>query len=720
MILSTRTKESIKTALAMVIAYGIALSMNWERPYWAGFAVSFTSLYTAGQSLNKATLRMLGTLLAFVVSLIVIALFVQERWWFMVVLSIWIGFCTYMMCASKHSYFWFVAGFVCAVISFDAGPNPVNAFHIATLRVQETGLGILVYSLVCILLWPTSTRSELESSTRDLIVTQRKLYSSYLRTMINHDTDDEIHAIRMQTVQTRNRLNQALIAARTDTYEVKELYGQWLLFQDQSTDLLETLARWHASLKEVENLDLNLLLPNLDALTNDIEPRFALIEGMLAGDAPEWTPQAIDLSFNKDAIHPLTHFHRAAFMVTWIQLQHIEELTRSLFDTVCSLKGFGPSIPESESAKKHTPWSGLLPDIDHIIAAVSAMTGLWLAYLLWIYIEIPGGTGFVGTMGAMTMVVATTPQLRPSSLIPTIVAAITFAGMLYLFIMPQLSSFVGLGLMLFVVTFAICYLFAAPRQGVIRSISLAMLLSTLGVSNQQSYSVLSVPTSILMMTLIFSLLALTAYIPVSRQPEHAFLRLLGRFFHSCDYLMTTMRWDLTYKPTRLDHWKKAFHSREIMTIPDKLVSWRSGIDTKTTSPDQLQALTTHLLALTFRIQELLKAPRTPPTEFLMHEMLPDMRAWLQDIRETFQRMQYGETTASTDAMRDRLTTTLEHLDVRIKETLNKVATNEKISDLDAQRFYCLLGAYRGLSEATIEYAGIAEGINWSRWRETRF
>ena len=35
-ILTPRAKEAIKTALAMTIAYGIALSMDWDRPYWAG------------------------------------------------------------------------------------------------------------------------------------------------------------------------------------------------------------------------------------------------------------------------------------------------------------------------------------------------------------------------------------------------------------------------------------------------------------------------------------------------------------------------------------------------------------------------------------------------------------------------------------------------------------------------------------------------------------
>ncbi len=50
----------------MTIAYGIALSMDWDRPYWAGFAVAMISLATIGQSFNKAALRMIGTLMGMV------------------------------------------------------------------------------------------------------------------------------------------------------------------------------------------------------------------------------------------------------------------------------------------------------------------------------------------------------------------------------------------------------------------------------------------------------------------------------------------------------------------------------------------------------------------------------------------------------------------------------------------------------------------------------
>ena len=39
-VLSYRVKSAIKTALATVLAYGVALSMDWEHAYWAAFAVA--------------------------------------------------------------------------------------------------------------------------------------------------------------------------------------------------------------------------------------------------------------------------------------------------------------------------------------------------------------------------------------------------------------------------------------------------------------------------------------------------------------------------------------------------------------------------------------------------------------------------------------------------------------------------------------------------------
>jgi len=524
----------------------------------------------------------------------------------------------------------------------------------------------------------------------------------------------------MQKIQVFNRFNQALLAARTDSFEVRERYGQWQRYQDESDTLMTTLEHWYESFKEVEKLDLNRLLPNLDALTSDLELRFTLIEGMLAGDAPESTPQAIELKLDKELARALPHFRRAALSATRSRLQHIEELTRSLFETVCDLNGFGP--PVSVTVKKHAPWSGLVPDPDHLAATVRVTAGLWLAYLVWIYIEVPGGTGFVSMTVTFGMALARSPQLRVRSLWAPLMPSVIFAAMLYIFVMPQLSSFTELGLMIFIVTFSIAYLFAAPNLGLFRSMGLAMFVSIISVSNEQSYSFISVTNSVLNNIMVLLLLMLVAYIPFSSQPDRTFMRLLGRFFHSCEFLMTSMHRDSTKTPTRLDGWKKAFHIREISTLPGKLTAWGNAIDTKIhsgTSAEQLQALTTNLQALTYRLQELLETQSYSQADFLVQELQADIHLWQSKTHETLQSLSKDPTSGDTDLFRSILSEGTEQLEARIKETLNKT-TKGQLSTQDGENFYRLLGAYRGMSNALIDYTGSTDDIDWSYWREPRF
>ena len=134
--------------------------MDWEKPHWAGIAVAMISLSTAGQSLNKGALRMLGTLVGGTAALIFIALFFQARWSMIPGLSLYVGICTYMLTGKKYQYAWFVSGFVCLVIGVNAGTTAEQAFQIAVERTQETGMGILVYSLISVFLWPRSKRGQ--------------------------------------------------------------------------------------------------------------------------------------------------------------------------------------------------------------------------------------------------------------------------------------------------------------------------------------------------------------------------------------------------------------------------------------------------------------------------------------------------------------------------------------------------------------------------------
>jgi hypothetical protein len=276
--------------------------------------------------------------------------------------------------------------------------------------------------------------------------------------------------------------------------------------------------------------------------------------------------------------------------------------------------------------------------------------------------------------------------------------------------------------MLFLVAFAICYLFAAPKQPLGRVFGLVMFVVVTAIDNHQSYSFLAMANTALMFPLVFLILLITAFVPFDLRPEWAFLRLLRRFFRSGEYLLSTMRWDPHRSETRLDRWRKTFHRHELESLPRKLGAWARFVDTKVlrgTSPEQVQALVTSLEALAYRMQELLEARANPHAELIIQELLQDIRAWRRRAQEVFQRLSKEPASGNVQRGRATLGEIQRHLEARVEETLNKAAEGQ-LSARERERFYRLLGAFRGLSETLIGYAGNAAAVDWNRWREARF
>jgi uncharacterized membrane protein YccC len=295
-------------------------------------AVAMISLSTAGQSLNKGAMRMLGTLVGLVAALTFLALFSQDRWLFMVTVSLYTGFCTYMLTGKKLVYFWFVSAFVCILVSIQGGADSQNAFYTALTRAQETGLGILVYSLVSVFLWPQSSAIQLNDVSRKLFTAQMQLYRTYCGLMAGESAGEDDRGLRLQEIQLLTQFGQILNGAQTDTYEVWEVRHQWQQFKEQTTVLMEILKRWRESLAGIRELNLAGLLPNLKPVCLEIDQRLAQIERMLNGKDPIQVPGQVQLIVDKELENDLDHFQKAAVAVTKAQIDHLQDISRSLFD----------------------------------------------------------------------------------------------------------------------------------------------------------------------------------------------------------------------------------------------------------------------------------------------------------------------------------------------------------------------------------------------------
>jgi uncharacterized membrane protein YccC len=718
--LTTRTKQAIKIGLSMAIAMGIALWMDWEKPYWAGFAVAMISLDTAGQSLNKAAMRMLGTLVAIVAALTFIAWFGQQRWWFMAVLSLYVGFCAYMMTGKKRPYFWYVSGFVCVVIAVDAS-HSLTAFQIAVERFQETGMGILVYSLVGVLLWPRSSRDALEDAGRRLSAVQGQLYRAYCGLMRGEGRPEDSRPQRVQELSLLKQVEQLLNAAETESYEVWEVRHQWRRFRDQSTALMKTFEHWRASLAEVERLDLETLLPNLDDLWCELDLRFVRIERMLGGQAPDRMPQAVTLAVDKAEMRALTRFQASAVVVTKSRLDRLEALSRSLVDCVRDLRGDGG--PTSKPLREETSRRGLAIDPDRLQGVIPVLATLWISFLILVYIDPPGHASFVMMSTTMAMVIVMSGT-SPTGLALTNILGALIAGILYVFVMPHLAGYGQLGLMIFAVTFGISYLFSEPRQVGTKSAVLAMFVNNISVQNEQTYSFASYANSLTMIILMGALFIATGYIPTSPRPEKMFLQRLRRFFRQAEYLMTRLALDQDEQKKPATRWRMTLYRKDLLEIPDKLAALGRRIDNRLLSrqtPEQVQALATSLQALAYRINELVEVRKSPQAYLLVAAVIDDTRAWRMLAQKQFRLWADYPALAVEPGvnMRDRLAARIAGLEAQIGERL-RVAGEEQLSEEDYENFYRYLGAFRGLSEAAVLYLQKAQGINWAQWEEERF
>ena len=721
--LSTRSKEAIKTGLAMVIVYAIAMQMGWDKPYWAGFTVVTISVLSGGMSLSRGVARTLGTLVGAVAGLAIMGLFPQERWWLMVCLSLYLGFCTYMLTGKHQSYFWFLAAFTCLIIvGVSSPPESQSVFQVAVLRTQETALGALVYTLIAVFLWPRSSVGMFSDASRKLWATQTQLFRTYQELMSGKGTAEDSRPLRLQEIQQLTLVGQLLNAAEIDSYEVWEVRHQWRQFCDQSMSLMETLERWRQSFAEIQSLNLHKLLPNLEAVCSELDRRFEQIGRMLAGKAPTQAAQTITLTVDKDQMRALTHFQQAAVVVTQIQLENLERLSRSLFDCVADIRGYTrrTAVPAVEPARRWT----LAVDPDRFRAVIRVLLTLWLAFLLWVYVNPPGHSAYVMMAGIFALIIANVPQVRPSLLFLTWGGGIAFGGVLYIFVMPHLAGFVELAALIFAAFFVMHYLLGEPRHLVARMFTMASFLIVISIDNQQTYSFSDYANDVVWIMLSLALAVSTAYFPTSPCPEKVFLRLLRRFFRHAEFLISGLAPDGQRLKGITGRWRSVLYQNDLLELPGKLAAYGKQIDYRAfpdNTPEQVQTLVASLYALANQIKDLVEAGDYPQAELVQKRLLDDLRAWHQVIDARLQRRaddptQYIEPSAD---VRKRLTDRLAGLEASIEEIFTR-SDNGELSTADYDSLYRLLGSYRGLSEAAIDYAQLADGINWAPWQEARF
>ncbi|MGF1687843.1 FUSC family protein [Photobacterium japonica] len=555
--ISQRARLPLKVATALCLAIVTALWLGWERPYWAAFAVIvMAATETAGHSLRKGRHRLLGTLFGVVMAIVLAGLFPQQPLLLLLSYTVFAAFCVYHQTHPHHGYVWSISLMVCSLILVMGKLQPDLTFSVAVLRMQETVLGVLSFTLVFSVLWPASSRRVLYPTLTQYFTEQHQLLGRAITTLAEQGTLLSPSALS-ESMKRLTRLDDLLQAADADSYLIHAKRADWQA-------LLTHLNEWAMLCGHLA--DTLPLLPTLEPHTGTYQlsaqflmrsqQRAAWAQALLAhasdpthtyvGESPLNTLAALDSTEQDSTPYPSacdtkTHSlqHHAALMqlarlLAKMDVLHgkiVATLQQALDDTALTPRQRHVSSTSSAShafVQKKTRWN-LNPENAIHALKISVIIGICTA--LWIAVPMPGGPMVLLLGAILGSVILSLPFANARSLLITMVGWSVIMLAQYVFIMPLFFEIWQLAAFYFVNTFAIWYIFAQPQQLLMRLLGAQHLVLMTNGAMQLTprFDIQQALLQLLLIGVSMFVIFLVNHGLFSGQAEHVFIRQLRYF-----------------------------------------------------------------------------------------------------------------------------------------------------------------------------------------------
>jgi uncharacterized membrane protein YccC len=715
--LSTKIKEAMKTALAFALAYGLALKTGWMSPVWVGLTVVVVAMPSAGQSLEKGILRLAGTVPGCIAALVIIGLTPQSRWLALALTCAWMFFTTYMMLSRpSRAYLWNVAGFTALIIMTGAFESPADVFDRAQSRTVATVTGIVIYTLVTSLLWPQSNAGAIRKALGVLLDTQRARFNALRSRATKADESTDLRALHLQEVQQLAALGQALQAEGSESYEVREMRPELERLRGICEDILDCLDRLETSVPTGGAVRASL--PTADRFLDEIDARFGSMSALLSADGESRAPSDVPLTLDREALAQLPPLDRAAVIVARGQLAGLDELTTQAVQCMRDLVAFrtGADRRLAGDAERRLAVPGY--DLDNLRGAALVAATVVAGFLLWVYVNPPGHASWVMLPAILAMMVAGRQQLTATVFIRPTAIALALGIAVYVFVMPRLSTFAELGVVLFAAMFVVNYFF----KGIGVFAGMIGVLMGISVQQQQAYSFAAMANTYIWTLGSFVLVYALSYMIQSPRPEKAVLHLIRRFFRSARFVIAGAADEGGDSRNRITRWRVAWHRQELHRLPSKIEAWSKAIHYRAlpeNTQERIEALVVRMQAVVYRIDELLNAEGTVLAESLAAALADDLRTWRTRLESALVEWEARPDSAAAAALREHLSDWRNELERRL-EAVGAERSEDDIEDDAWRRFYALLGGYRGVSGTLLAYDDQARQIDWASLQEERF
>ncbi|HGY9589032.1 TPA: FUSC family protein [Vibrio harveyi] len=724
--MNEKIKFATKVALSLTLAYLIPFAMGWPQASTAATTVMLiASTGSRRESLAKGTLRVLGTLVGAVIGLLLVGMFAQDRLLYMLSVSVVVSFIFYFRNAyQKDPTLLALTGVM--VLMMSNGGDAEGAFIYGVDRAYMTIFGVVLYTLVGTFLWPTKTEQNLRQLIEQLNQAQQALFNAILqnfeqKTALQQDVvtnaeateNDEapsptIDELLEKVFAAQNALEQRFATVSVECSDVSAYMKEWQLavhFNKQITQELSVAAHSHFSHQQDRSC-----INNFDQATQEIQQLFKISQEMWDNEGAAYRAQELNIEYNQAALTDASHLVKGSALTLGhlLKLMH-QSLSRlaesiSCIDSVTNNVSFKQELPKQKS--KFLWW-----DAENFKTAVKTFTTYWVAGLIWIYFNPPGGYSFV-TFSTIFMSLLSFVPVHPFMLLILFTFGFLFAVPSYVFILPGLELGAELGLFIFIYTFIGFYLFKGPV-----TIFYMIGLFVLGLDNNMTYHFGILMTIMTLFYMVVFMIIFAHYFPFSSRPEHLFLTLKERYFRHVGDLFAS------YHQQSESSFKKLKRSLHLVTLnvsSKKLMVWGSKINHKLfdkTPPEAIGAFSKSCNALSNHVNILIAAEQ----KLLSNRLIKQLRS-----KHTDSILPLMAGALASHQTTDELNSVFEQYSQDYQSFENKL--EEFFSELDLSDyayseiagFYILLNLKRNVFEAINQCKQTYEDIDWVNLRQKRF
>jgi len=533
-------REALKFSLALGLTYTVALWMDWPYPLWAGFSVLTCSLATAGASLERGLLRLIGTMVGCVLGLLLVIFFNDSALALYLAVLVILVTCSLGTLTSRFWFAWLVTAFVSVLIVSSTYLAWENAFEIAVHRTLETALGIVAYMLVSALLWPRYTGPDVERLAANIADLLTELYGLACDELDRGADPRTFQLCRNRLIQTVGKLDETLLAATLDTPTLRARKAEWQSWRSELGELVHAMLLWRESFRHLPRRDPDIPIPQASGSRAIVAEQLSAAARVWGGESPDQAgssrmPGARESSEDGggEASASLGILQRAS-------LDGFEDQLRTMVKSSSRLQTLTPVLLGLKSAKRHTPTPGFasglaMPhlDSDLLIRLARPAVAWTLGYVAWLTLEgLPNGPGMFPFLVALSLFLSVMNRTDPMLFVKPFAIGTLIAAPVYFWVMPQLDSAYGIvGLLM---------LFALPwgylgSKGNFPGKVLGLLPLLLGaaITNEQSYALAPFAGAIMMAGVAFTAIALAGvFLPGSR-PEDVARRNLADMLRAC-------------------------------------------------------------------------------------------------------------------------------------------------------------------------------------------